>query len=114
MSITTDQIRQAIEVARMRGGRITVSQCFAEMGGCVSGARNVLNRAVELEFMTVTKCARVESVYRLTDKPLSELQEPSPGLIARFEELLSVWGIPLNAPAGWKGRVHQRFLKYQM
>ncbi len=114
MSITCDQIRQAIESAQMRRGAITSSQCFADMGGCITASRNVLNRAVELGFMTVTKQARVESIYRVTDKPLSELQEESQGLVARFEELLSAWGIPHAAPKGFQGRVHKRFLKYSM
>ncbi len=114
MAITTDQIRLAIEVAERRRGSITASQCFAELGGCITSARKVLNRAVELEFMTVTKRVPQESIYKLTGKPLSELQEESYCLVARFEELLTAWGIPMAAPNGQPGRVHQRFLKYQM
>ena len=81
---------------------------------CITSARKVLNRAVELEFMTVTKRVPQESIYKLTGKPLSELQEESYCLVARFEELLTAWGIPMAAPNGQPGRVHQRFLKYQM
>ena len=114
MAITTHQIRRAIEGAERRHGSITASQCFSELGGCITSARNVLNRAVELEFMTVTKRVPQESLYKLTGKPLSDLQDESQGLVARFEELLSAWGIPHAAPKGSPGRVHKRFLKYSM
>lgn len=114
MAITTDQIRLAVASAEKRRGAVTASQCFADMDGCITGARKVLNRAVELGFMTVTKRVPQESLYKLTGKPLSELQEESYCLVARFEELLSAWGIPQKAPKGSPGRVHQRFLKYSM
>lgn len=109
-----DHIRAIVHFVIQAETRVTTSRAAQAIGMNLSCTREALAEAVELGFLTSTKEFQREAVFAYTGKSLEELEDPSTGLLAKFEELLSAWGIPLTAPAGWKGRVHQRFLKYQM
>jgi hypothetical protein len=102
-------IRQLILATKESGGKTTVSQARSVVGCGTTTARYVLSEALELGFLTVKKSFHEESVFEVTDKPLSDLVDERKPLVARFEELLAAWNIPMLAPEGWRGRIHLAF-----
>ncbi|CAJ0710655.1 hypothetical protein ACPCHQ_16920 [Ralstonia thomasii] len=102
-------IRSVVLAAQEAGGKTTVVHARIVIGVSTTSTRLVLAEAVALGFLTVTKAFHADAVYQVTGKPLSDLVEEGKPLLARFEELLQVWGIPMLAPEGSPGRVHLAF-----
>lgn len=107
--MSRNHVRAILFFARQIGGKVTMVQIRGALGMSTTLTRNTLAEAVELGFLTVEKFAQSEAIYTDTGKPLAELKEGEQGLIARFEELLAVWGIPMSAPPAQRGRVHIAF-----